>query len=598
MRANKKRNEMDNRYKWKLEDIYAANDAWEQDFKLVREYLELVIPYQNQIGESAKNLWGCLQDSEKLDRLIEKLYIYARMRRDEDNANDTYQRLFARIEALAIEAGSMISFIIPEISSIEEELIYSYMEEEPKLKQYSHFFAELFRLKDHILSPAEEKIIAMSADLSISSRNIFTMLNNADIKFAEITDENGNKVEVTKGRYGGLMESPNREVRKSTFDSLYDSYGKLINTIGASLNGSVKSDIFYAKVRKYSSSLEAALASDNIEIKVYESLIDSVHQHLPSLHRYMELRKKMLGLDSIHMYDLYNPLVAEHNVKVGYEKAHEILLKGLAPLGKDYLATMIEGLDGGWVDVYENEGKTSGAYSWGAYDTHPYILMNYDDKLNDIFTLAHELGHSMHTYYSNRKQPYTYSKYSIFLAEVASTVNESLLIDYLIANSSDKREKMYLINHYLEQFRGTVFRQTMFAEFEKIIHEIAEQGEALTPQRCNEIYLDLNRMYYGKDVVLDEQIAWEWARIPHFYSSFYVYKYATGFSAATAIKQSIISEGEKAVKDYMEFLTAGSSDYPLEILKKTGVDLTTSIPINNALDYFKELLDQLEDLSS
>lgn len=592
----KQRQDIEVRYKWKIENIYADDGQWEKDFARVSEQIAKVSPYQGTLGESAEGLFGCLQELEALDRLLEKLYMYARMRRDEDNGSDTYQSLFSRIEALSVEAGSITAFVVPELSALDEELIKTFMENNSELVVYKHFFNELFRQKEHILSYQEEKILAMSAELSMSTRNIFTMLNNADIKFGTVEDEQGVMMEVTKGRYGRLMESGDRRVRKDTFTALYDSYGKLINTIGATLNGSVKSDIFYAKVRNYPSALEAALDQDNINVRVYDSLITSVHDKLPLLHRYMALRQKMLKVDAIHMYDLYNPLIPEFNMEVPYEKAGEILKLGLMPLGDQYLQQMEKGLSSGWVDVYENQGKTSGAYSWGSYDTQPFILMNYDNKLDDLFTLAHEMGHSMHTFYSNREQPYTYSKYSIFLAEVASTVNESLLIDYLLQKSTDRREKMYLINHYLEQFRGTVFRQTMFAEFEKIIHEKVEQGEALTPQVFNQIYLELNRQYYGPQVVLDDKIAWEWTRIPHFYSSFYVYKYATGFSAATAIKQRIVKEGAPAISRYLDFLSAGNSDYPLEILKKTGVDLTTPQPVNEALDFFGELLQQMESL--
>jgi oligoendopeptidase F len=552
--------------------------------------------FQGRVGENAEKLQACLALSEKLERMLEKLYVYARMRRDEDNADSFYQGMFSRIENLSIEAAGAASFIIPELSSLEEGIVEKFMEENKELAVYKHYFAELFRQKGHILSAKEEKLLAMSADLSVSTKNIFTMLNNADIKFSSIKDENNQEVEVTKGRYGRFMESSDRRVRQEAFQSLYDSYKQLLNTIGATLNGSLKSDVFYARARNYPSALAAALDSDNIDPLVYERLITSVHDKLPLMYKYMELRKRSLKLEQLHMYDLYNPLVPAFNQEVPYEKALEIMKKGLEPLGDEYLRQVEKGLASGWVDVYENKGKTSGAYSWGSYDTHPYVMMNYDNKFDDLFTLAHEMGHSMHSFYSNRKQPFTYSQYSIFIAEVASTVNESLLIDYLLQNSQSKQEKMYLLNHYLEQFRGTLFRQTMFAEFEKIVHEKIEQGEALTPEDFNRIYTDLNRLYYGSDMALDKEIAWEWARIPHFYTGFYVYKYATGFSAATAIKERILTQGETAVKDYLEFLSAGSSDYPLEVLKKAGADLTTPEPVNKALEYFGKLLAQMEEL--
>jgi oligoendopeptidase F len=592
----KSRKEISAQHKWRLEDIYPGNNDWEQDFTEAEKMIGDVISFQGRVGESADNLQACLEVSERMERLLEKLYVYARMRRDEDNADSFYQGMFSRIEDLGIEAAGAASFMVPEISSLGEGIVERFMEENKKLAVYKHYFSELFRQKEHILSAKEEKLLAMSADLSISTKNVFTMLNNADIKFSSIKDENGVEVEVTKGRYGRLMESSDRRVRQDAFKSLYDSYRKMLNTIGATLNGSLKSDVFYARARNYPSALAAALDSDNIDPVVYERLIASVHGKLPLMYKYVEMRKKILKLEQLHMYDLYNPLVPAFNLEVPYEKALEIMKKGLEPLGSEYLKQVEKGLASGWVDVYENRGKTSGAYSWGSYDTHPYILMNYDQKFDDLFTLAHEMGHSMHSFYSNRNQPFTYSQYSIFIAEVASTVNESLLIDYLLRNSRSKQEKMYLLNHYLEQFRGTLFRQTMFAEFEKIIHEKTETREALTPEEFNKIYLDLNRLYYGPDVILDDEIAWEWARIPHFYTGFYVYKYATGFSAATAIKERILTLGEPAVKDYMNFLSAGSSDYPLEVLKKAGADLNAPEPVDKALEYFGKLLAQMEEL--
>jgi len=594
----KARDEIDPKYKWSIENIYREDAGWEEDFARIPDLIDRVTQYQGKLGDGAECVYSCLQYSEKLERVLEQLYMFARMRRDEDNANGNYQNMFARIEALCVKAGSATSFILPELSLLDENHVDSFIREKSDLALYRHFFKELFRQKEHILSPREEKLLAMTADLSMSTRNIFTMLNNADIKFGLVEDENGEIVEVTKGRYGSLMESPDRRVRKDAFSALYDSYGKLVNTIGATLYGSIKSDVFYARARNYPSALAAALDRDNINTRVYDSLIGSVHEKLPLLHRYMAVRRKMMKVDAIHMYDLYNPLLPELRMEVPYEKAGEMLKSGLAPLGEQYWLEIEKGLASGWVDVYENRGKTSGAYSWGAYDAQPYILMNYDNKLNDLFTLAHELGHSMHTFYSNRNQPYAYSKYSIFLAEIASTVNELLLNNYLLENSAEPQEQMYLINYYMEQFRGTVFRQTMFAEFEKIIHEKAEQGEALTPQSLNHIYLDLNRLYYGPRIVLDEEIAWEWARIPHFYSGFYVYKYATGFSAATAIKERIVKEGAPAVEQYLEFLGAGGSDYPLETLKKAGIDLTTPAPVNTALDFFEKLLQKMEEYSS
>ncbi len=592
----KHRDEIDSNSKWRLEDIYESDQQWEDDFAGVKNLVKAVQDFQGKLGSSAEIMLEAFQRTEQLERQTEKLYVYARMRRDEDNANTTYQALADRIESLSIQTSSAIAFVIPELSALDENLVQQFMTEKTELQIYKHFFAELWRQKEHILSPEEEKILAMTADLSAASKNIFTMLNNADIKFPVIKDEEGNDVELTKGRLGRFMESYDRQVRQDAFQGLYDSYGRLKNTIGSTLAASIKSDIFYSRVRKYPSALTAALDQDNIEPQVYEQLIKTVHTRLPYLHRYIQLRKRILELSELHVYDLYVPLVKEYKMNIPYSECRKILLEALAPLGDEYLKETEKGLNSSWIDVYENQGKTSGAYSWGAYDTHPYVLMNYDEKLDDLFTLAHEMGHALHSAYSNRSQPYVYSRYPIFLAEVASTVNESLLIDFMLKKSTDPQEKLYLINHYLEQFRGTVFRQTMFAEFEKISHEKAESGEALTPDLLNQVYFDLNRQYFGDELVLDEQIALEWMRIPHFYSAFYVYKYATGFSAATAIKEMIVSEGQSAVDRYLEFLKSGGSDFPIKLLKKAGVDLASSQPVEKALDFFGRLLDEVEEL--
>jgi len=595
-KAIRKREEIEEPYKWKLENIYTDEQLWEKDLEKISQLAEQVDKLQGTLGDSAENLLSCLQLSDELGRVSEKAYVYARMRRDENNANYHYQALFDRIQSLTIKVGSITSFIVPEILTIPEERLMGFLAENKDLVLYRHFIDEILRQQDHILSPAEERLMAMSADLSLASGSIFTMLNNADIKFPVIKDESGQEVEITKGRYGSLMESSDRRVRQEAYEGLYSTYRGLINTLGASLSASVKKDIFYARVRKYESARAASLDQDNVPVEVYDRLIESVHNHLDLMYRYMDIRKKILGLDELRFYDLYTPLVPEYKLEVPYEQAKETLVQALQALGPDYLAQMQKGFSDGWIDVYENEGKTSGAYSWGAYDTSPYILMNYDDKLDDMFTLAHEMGHSLHSYYSNRSQPYVYSQYSIFVAEVASTVNESLLIDYLLERSTDPKEKIYLINHYLEQFRGTVYRQTMFAEFEKIIHEKAESGEALTPELLKEIYRDLNTLYYGPQVAMDEYIPLEWSRIPHFYSAFYVYKYATGFATATALKEQIKNEGQPAVQRYLEFLKSGGSDYPINLLQKAGVDLLTPEPVSNALAYFGQLLDQLEEL--
>lgn len=592
----RKRNEIEDQYKWKLEDIYSTEGMVEEDFQRVKTLLKNEANIKGTLGQSPAHLLKALQWTEEMERKTEKLYVYSRMRRDEDNANSTYQALFDRMEGLSIAVGSATSFMVPEIIAIPDEDIKRFLQE-PDLKLYQYYIEEILRQKEHILSAPEERLLAMSADISIAPHNVFTMLNNADIKFPVIRNEKGEEVELTKGRYGSFMESSDRRVREDAFRGLYGSYIKLKNTLGATLSSSVKKDVFYARVRRYPSALEASLDQDNVPVEVYNRLIESVHANLPHMYRYMELRQRMLGVDKLHMYDIYTPLVPEFRMEVPYKKACDMVIEGLRPLGDEYLARLQEGVRSGWIDVYENEGKTSGAYSWGAYDTHPYVLLNHDDKLDDVFTIAHEMGHALHTYYSNQTQPYIYSQYAIFVAEVASTVNESLLIDYLLKNSGSREEKMYLLNHYLEQFRGTVYRQTMFAEFEKIIHEEVEKGQALTPERLSGIYRDLNRLYYGDQVELDAEIDLEWARIPHFYSAFYVYKYATGFSAATSLKQQILEQGAPAVSRYLDFLKTGGSNYPINLLQQAGVDLTTPEPVNDALDFFGQLVDEMEKLS-
>lgn len=588
--------ESDKSYQWQLEDIYPDEQKWEQDFQLIKKMSAKVGDYKGKLGESSSILYEALSYLEKLERLTDTVCVYAKMRLDEDNTNAVYQSLFDRAESLGVQVSGVAAFIVPEILAISVERLEKFLQEKDELKIYAHYFFELNRQREHVLSPAEEKILAETAELSMASKNIFSMINNADIKFPPIKDETGQEVEMTKGKFGRFMESPNRDVRQAAFTSLYSSYGKIKNTLGSTLNASVKSDIFYARMRKYTSALEAALDRDNISPQVYENLITAVHNNLEPMYKYLRLRKKILGLDELHMFDIYTPLVKKQPDDINYEKAMEMVISGLKPLGAEYGEKIEEGFKSGWIDVFEKQGKTGGAYSWGSYDTHPFILMNYDYKLNDVFTLAHELGHAMHSFYSNRTQPYIYSQYSIFLAEVASTVNESLLIDYLLGQSDKKEDKIYLINHYLEQFKGTLYRQTMFAEFEKIIHDKVEKGDALTPELLSIIYRDLNKLYFGSEVIIDKEVELEWGRIPHFYSAFYVYKYATGFAAATALKEQILREGQTALNRYLAFLQAGSSDYSLNVLQKAGVDLNTPFPVESALKYFSRLVDQLEAL--
>ena len=591
------REEIPEEFKWKLTDIYSTNEAWETDFKRLKSLLEEMKVKQPTFLNSAANILEVLQLKDALGMVLDKLFVYARMHKDENNANSLYQGMTDRIQSLATEAGGVISFIVPAVVALESEQLRQYLDQLPELRIYKRFFDEIERQKAHILSETEEKILAESADLADSSGTIFGMLDNADLKFPYIRDENGEEVELTKGRYSKFIESPDRRVREDAFKALYDSYGKLRNTLGATLNSSVKSDIFYAKVRRFKSALQASLDGDNIPETVYERLIQVVHRFLPELNRYLKLRKKILGLDELHMYDLYTPLLPEYRKGFDYHEAKELVLEGLSPLGKEYINLARQGLENGWIDVYENEGKTSGAYAWGAYETHPYILLNYQGKLRDVFTIAHEMGHAMHSYYSNHSQPYINAGYRIFVAEVASTVNEALLMEHLLRKTEDRLEKEYLINQYLEQFRTTVFRQTMFAEFEKIIHQEVENGGALTTDWLSECYLDLNRQYYGQETVVDPEIGLEWSRIPHFYTGFYVYKYATGYAAAIALSRRILEQGGEARLQYLEFLKGGDSDYPLNLLRRAGVDMESPAPVEAALNVFKQLIDELAGLT-
>jgi len=591
-----KRQDIDSKFKWKLEDIYRDISAWEQDFKQVKEISTQIEGFKGRLADSAQTLLDCFKKSDELLSLNDKVFVYARMKRDENNGDSTYQALTERASTLATEVFAGVSFIVPEMLSISEDKLLAYVNSNKELSQYLFMIQESLRQKEHILSEKEEQIMAMSAEIADTSGDVFTMYNNADIKFPYIKNEEGEEVEVTKGRYTAFLESKDRRVRKEAFEAVYSTYKKMKNTLATTLTGNVKKNRFYSIVRKYPSILEASLDNDNVSVNVYNNLIDTINKNLSLLERYLKLRKKVLKLEELHMYDLYVPMVEEFDKKIPYEEAKATVLDALKPLGEEYIGYLQKGMNSGWIDVYENEGKTSGAFAWGSFKTHPYVLLNYQDTINDVFTLAHEMGHALHSYYTNMTQPYTYSEYKIFVAEVASTVNESLLIRYLLPRAKSKQEKAYLLNHYLEEFRGTMFRQVMFAEFEKLIHEKVEQGEALNSQELCDIYYGLNKKYFGEVVTIDEDIAMEWSRIPHFYSSFYVYKYATGFSAATAIAEKILSEGKPAVDKYLEFLKGGGSNYPIELLKVAGVDLSSPQPIQDALKVFEQTLNELEEL--
>ncbi|BAE83680.1 hypothetical protein DSY1891 [Desulfitobacterium hafniense Y51] len=592
----KTRSEIPEQYKWHLEDIFPSDQAWEEEFLKAEKLLERAESFQGHLGDSAEALLTCFDWMDEVGQSVGEIYTYARMRRDEDNRNAHYQALTDRAGALSVRVGSALAFVVPEILALPEGRLQEFRQANEKMALYDHALEDILRKREHVLSSQEEKLLAEMGEIAEGPSTIFGMANNADLKFPSIKNEQDEEVELTKGNYIQFMESENRRVRQEAFETLYGTYQKQINTWAAILNSNIKGDVFFARARRYPSAIEASLHDDKVPLGVYDALIDTVREFLPEMHRYVKLRKKALGLDELHMYDIYVPIVSEVKMTIPYQEAVAMCREGLKPLGSDYGKVLEEGFTSHWIDVYENQGKTSGAYSWGTYRSHPYVLLNHQDTLDSMFTIAHEMGHSLHTYFSNRTQPHIYAGYKIFVAEVASTLNEALVMDHLLKTTEDPKLLAYLLNHYLEQFRGTVFRQTMFAEFEKKTHALVEQGEALTAELLSSTYLKLNEDYYGPDVVMDPQIAIEWARIPHFYNAFYVYKYATGFSAATALARKILDEGEPAVERYLRFLSSGSSDYPIELLREAGVDMETPVPVREALQVFTSLLDRLEGL--
>ncbi|MDQ0493697.1 oligoendopeptidase F [Paenibacillus brasilensis] len=580
---------------WKLEDLFPDRKAWDQEYEEVKQLAKKAAQFQGKLN-SAEEIGKCFKLEDELSLKTERVYVYAHLHHDEDTAEPTYQGLSQKAKKLGVEVGESLSFVTPEILALPDQQLDAFIKD-PKLADYKFTLQEMKREKAHVLGKAEEALLAQVGNLAQAPQTIFGMLNNADLKFPKIKDENGKEVELTHGSYIQFLESPHREVRERAFKAVYDTYARNKNTIASTLNANVNKNIFYSRVRKYPSVLEMSLYGDNIPKEVYTNLINTIHESLPLLHRYIKLRKKLLGVDELHMYDLFAPLVDEYKMDITYEDAKKQTKKGLKPLGEDYLASLQKGYDERWIDVYENENKRTGAYSWGAYGTHPYVLLNHKDNLNSMFTLAHEMGHALHSYYSDNALKYRDAQYTIFLAEVASTTNEALLMDYLLKKSTDPKEKMYLLTYYADQFRTTVFRQTMFAEFEKIVHERAEQGESLTPQLLSEIYYDLNVKYHGPGMKVDKDIEMEWARIPHFYNSFYVYKYATGFSAATSFSKQILEEGQPAVDRYLGFLKSGGSDYSINILKKAGVDMSSPQPIREAMSVFEEVITEMEKLT-
>ncbi|MFQ6032206.1 MAG: oligoendopeptidase F [Candidatus Zixiibacteriota bacterium] len=590
------RSDIDAKYKWKLEDIYATDQLWEEDFAKVEGLLPKMLEFKNRLSESGKTLLECLQLQDSLWNIVDRLYVYSGMRFDEDTRVSTYQEMSSRARSLATRVEQAVSFVDPEILAMPQSKLDEFMKSEKGLRLYQHYIDNIIRKRAHTLSPSEEEILALAGDLARAPLNIWTMINDADIKYPSIKDEEGNEVQLTKERYYKFLESTDRRVRKDASDAYSSAYLTYLNTLGATLNGSVAKDLFFAKARKYNSTLEAALDRYNIPVSVFENLIQAVDNNLEPLHKYVSLRKKVLKLEELHKYDLAVPLVPEAKMEIPYDSALIIIEKALGPLGKQYVADMKAGFASGWIDVYETEGKGSGAYSWGCYSSHPYMLLNYNNTLNNMFTVGHEMGHCMHRYYSNKHQPYVYSGHAIFTAEVASITNEALLMDYLLKNTQDKAQKLYLLNHYIDEIEGTFYTQVMFAEFEKAIHQKVENGDALSSASMRKVYRDIFQKFYGPELVLDSLDDLGCLRIYHFYRKFYVYQYATSFAAAVSISKKILEGDKEALNSYLEFLKTGKSDYPINLLKDAGVDMTSPEPINKTIELFASLVDEFERL--
>ncbi len=584
---------IEDKFKWDIDNMYKTPEAIKEDIKKIDMFISELKSYKGKLADSKENIYKVLSDSENASRILQNLYVYTHMKQHEDTRKNENQANATKTEMLSTELAMATSYMVPEIIAMDENKLQEYLKDD-KLSFYKKYIDEILREKPHTLTEKEEEILAAASDLSGVAENVYEMFSFADLKFPEIKGEDGENIRITHGNYSSLLKSKDARVRKDAFEAVYSTYDEYKNTFASTLYGGIKSEIFYAKMRNYKSAIESSLFQDDISVDVYNNLIDAVDESLDALNKYIDIRKKYLNLEKMHMYDLYVPITSNFDMKITYEQAQEIILKALKPLGEEYLSIVKRAFSERWIDVYENEGKQGGAYSWGSYDSSPYILMSYKDDLNSLFTLIHELGHSMHSYYSRTNQEYLYSSYKIFVAEVASTLNELLLVHYLLENSTSKDEKIYLLNYYLEQFRTTVYRQTMFAEFEKITHERVEAKEPLTAKEFTDIYYKLNEKYYGKSCVVDEQIGLEWARIPHFYSNFYVYKYATGFSAASALSEKILNEGESAVEKYLNFLKSGGSEYPLNQLRAAGIDMEKKESIEKALGVFKELVEELE----
>lgn len=589
------RSEIPREYTWDLEVVFPSAETWEESFRLLGEEMERLGGYNGRLFESPGTLLEFLKLEEGASERMGRLYAYAVMKSHEDTADAARQARAERAGTLLASYGAVLSFYRPEVLAAGADGVRAAIEGCPGLEMYRHHFDDLLRTAGHVLGLQEEEILARSEEMARTPENAFSLLTNADLAFPAVLDESGRETELSEERYYLLSRSRDRRVRKDAFEGLFSTYGKFRNTLAALYSGSVKSDLFYSRARKYSSALEASLHGDNISPSVYDIVVDTVNRNLDALHGYMALRKKALGLEELRMYDLNVPLADEPETRIPYGKAVEMVMEGLAPLGTEYVDVLKKGFSSRWIDVYENQGKRKGAYSWGSYGTHPYILLNYNGTLRDVFTIAHEAGHSLHTWFSHAGQPQVYADYTIFLAEVASTTNEALLLESLL-EKAPKEEKIFLLNHYLDQVRTTVYRQAMFAEFERETHAQAERGEALTAELLCTLWRGLNERYHGPEMVLDDALSVEWARIPHFYSAFYVYKYVTGFAAAGCLSSRILHGGEEERKRYIRFLSRGSSAYSLDILREAGVDMTSPVPLEQTLRSFREKTALLEGL--
>lgn len=581
--------------KWAIQDLFATDDDWRAALAKAKEFIPRITAFRGRLAESGAALLSFFRLDDEISLAFDALVHYAQRRSDEDTRVAAYQEMVSQVTRFAVEIQSAAAFETPELLAISDEDMNRLYAEAPELELYRLNIDRIRRRREHVLSDKEEAILAAAGEMAASPDDIYSMLNDADLKFPDAVDKDGNKHPVTHGTFIPLMQSYDRVLRKSAFDSLYSVYGQFRNTSAATLSAQLKQLLFFANVRKYPSTLDAALDGNEVPTEIYRNLIDAVHRSFAPMYRYVALRKKLLGVDELHMYDLYVPVVDGVEMKFTFEEAKEIALKALAPLGEDYLNLLREGFANGWIDVYENEGKRSGAYSAGAR-VHPYVLLNFKGTLDDVFTLVHEMGHSIHSYLSNKTQPTAYQDYVIFVAEVASTCNEALLMEYLLSVTTDKKERAYLINHFLEQFRGTLYRQTMFAEFELAANEMTQRGEGTTAEALCAMYKKLNEQYFGPEMNVDEEISLEWARIPHFYYDYYVYQYATGYAAAIALSRRILREGEAAVKDYLGFLSGGCSADPITLLHGAGVDMASPKPIEDATKLFDEMISEMEKI--